>query len=359
MRSFGLWYKKNVENAGNPVFSVHMNFWSESMKKGESNPSLDIGIKVKNFEKVKEIVFHCPFVFSEDQMVDLASKLKSVKNANLIFNTDGKIEEKELHSIYLLKREKQEETILLLPLKKETASFHLKYELNVDDEKSDIKFDFTEFNDHINSLKKKNDIREVDEVYIRFRITSDSLKDRIYFDTEPSNKSFESAFTGTRVFDFKINEKRNLGSNTISVLDKDNYEFPQIDVIHLLLMEPSSYDLEAFANPQMTCRELEGELWKDYFENEIDYSNGKILAYHWKFENKDSCSCLIKVKYSKTDKKIIISYVFIVLALGILGSAFVSMVQYLYKDFLFFFCLISYGIAVVLFGFGLILGNKK
>ena len=64
-------------------------------------------------------------------------------------------------------------------------------------------------------------------------------------------------------------------------------------------MEPSSYDVESFANKQMTCRELEGELWDDYFGANINYSKGRILAYHWKFENE--CSCLIKVKYSKTN----------------------------------------------------------
>lgn len=42
------------------------------------------------------------------------------------------------------------------------------------------------------------------------RINNVNLRNHIYFDSEPLNKSFESAFSGTRIIDFKVNEKRNI-----------------------------------------------------------------------------------------------------------------------------------------------------
>lgn len=44
-------------------------------------------------------------------------------------------------------------------------------------------------------------------LYIRLRINNVNLRNHIYFDSEPLNKSFESAFSGTRIIDFKVNER--------------------------------------------------------------------------------------------------------------------------------------------------------
>lgn len=348
MRSFGLWYKQNNESNNTPVFSVHINFWSESVKKDSEYPDLDVGIKIRNFNSVDELIFHCPFVIKEDEVKDLASKLCRLENANLVFNTDGAIQTKKPYSVFAFKKDEIEESMLLFPLIQDLGEI---YCLNAEDSKTDIVFNFSTFNVYI---KNKPEFAEINEVYIRFRISSPELKNSIYFDCEPSNKSFESAFSGTRIFDFKINEKRNLGSKTITTIDVQKYMFPQIDNIHLLVMEPSSYDVESFANKQMTCRELEGELWDDYFGANINYSRGRVLAYHWKFENE--CSCLIKVKYSKTNVTTLMAYIVMVLALGVLGSTIVAVIQSGCGKY---FPVISSGIGCLLFMVGLMLGRKK
>lgn len=350
MRSFGLWYKQNTEKQNEPIFSVHINFWSESVKKGKDVPDLDIGIKITHFRNVEKLVFHCPFVIEND-VRDLIPKLCKKENANLIFNTDGEIETKDSYSIYSFEKNDKRESLLLFPLNQDVGKIYL---LSEDDNKTDIVLDFSTFNTY---LKQKEKFTDIDEVYIRFRITSIELQNSIYFDFEPANKSFESAFSGTRIYDFKINEKRNLGSKTITKMEMDHYKFPQIDNIHLLVMEPSSYDVESFANPQMTCRELEGALWDDYFESDINYSKGRILAYHWKFDNK--CSCLVKVKYSKTNASTLWAYVLIVLALGIVSSTIVSMIQAICTHEDITFSVIALGVGVFFVGLGLHLGAKK
>ena len=112
--------------------------------------------------------------------------------------------------------------------------------------------------------------------------------------------------------------------------------------------------LKSFANKQMTCRELEGELWDDYFGKNINYSKGRVLAYHWKFENE--CSCLIKIKYSKTNVTTLTAYIVMVLALGVVGSTIVAIIQ---SECVKYFPYISIGIGCFLFAIGLIFRKEK
>lgn len=351
MRSFGVWFKKDTGQSDAPIFSVHINFWSESVKKGSDTPDLDVGMKIANFRSINELIFHCPFVITEEDIEDLVPKLCKKENANIIFNIDGEVATKDSYSIYSFEKNKNKERLLLFPLEQDIGNV---YCLNEEDNKTNIVFDFSIFNKY---LKEKGKFSDINEIYIRFRITSSELQNSIYFDCEPINKSFESAFSGTRIFDFKINEKRNLGSKTITQIELERYIFPQIENVHLLVMEPSTYDVESFASPQMTCRELEGELWNDYFGKNINYSKGRILAYHWKFDNE--CSCLVKVKYSKTNFSTLFAYILIVLALGVAGSTIVSMIQSVcvHSDITFSF--ISFGVGCILFILGLVLGTKK
>lgn len=348
MRSFGLWYKKVKETDKTPIFSMHINFWSESVKMDSEVPDLDVGIKIKDFIGVDELIFHCPFLFGEQDVLDLIPKLCVKENANIVFNTDGEIHTKNSYTVYSFVKDDEKEQLVLFPLNQDFGKI---YTIKNEDNKTDILFNFSKFNEYV---KGKIDSLDEKEVYIRFRISTTELKNSIYFDCEPSNKSFESAFSGTRIFDFKINEKRNLGSKTIANIDLQKYLFPQIETIHLLVMEPSSYDVESFSNIQMTCRELEGELWDDYYGAYINDSQGRVLAYHWKF--KKECSCLVKVKYSKTNFVTILAYIVMVVALGVLSSTIVAIIQ---SNWVQKFPCISCSVGVVLFGIGVILGRKK
>jgi len=348
MRSFGLWFSKKEEIKEDPEFSVHINFWSESVRKDQADPDLDVGIKIKDFKIIEKVVFHCPFVVEKDSITDLFPKLCVLQNADLIFNTNGSLNNKDSYSVYSFANGTSEEKLLLFQLNH--PNLEMMYNLNTQDNKTDIEFDFTKFNAVISNNSDYNDIHEV---YIRFRIQSENMKNTIYFDCEPSNKSFESVFSGTRIFDFKINEKRNLGSKIITNLELEKYHLSKINTVHLLVMEPSSYEVEAFTSEDMTCRELEGKLWDDYYTKNIDYSKGRILAYHWKFKN--GCSCLLKIKYSKTNIVALMGYIVMIVALGVVGSTIVSGIQDIFAEY---FPLNAIVCGIVLFGIGLFLGKK-
>ena len=82
----------------------------------------------------------------------------------------------------------------------------------------------------------------------------------------------------------------------------------------------------------LNCREVENDLWDDYFGQRIDFHKSHVLAYHWKktYENEDEAeefSCFAKINYKKTRNLMLLAYIFVVISLGMIGSALVSVIQ--------------------------------
>ncbi len=334
MKSFGLWYEKyenkpdNTSNQDDELrFALHVNFWSlEDIKTtGDiKEPYLDIGIKIVNYKSVKKLIFFCPFKLDSDSIQDLSEKFSKKSNANIIFNDDCEIETKDNYTIIQMSNE---ERLLVFPLFTVIKNV-CEVEKILDTEGTKIIFDFQKFHDYVKGVEK---LKELKTIYIRFRIKNTTLKDYIYFDSEPLNKSFESAFSGTRIIDFKVNEKRNIEDSvrTETIVNKESWVV--FENIHFLAMMPSSYNLTSFCEERMTCRELEQELWDDYLGTSIDFGKGHVLAYHWR-KKKDSkpiddFSCLVKVDYSKTKVKTIFTYALSVVALGMMGSVAATAVE--------------------------------
>lgn len=337
MKSFGLWYEQ-CENKSNDEFNedekcnnekkendklcyaLHVNFWSLEDIKTTGNikePYLDIGIKINNYKILKKLVFFCPFKLEKECIQDLSEKFSTKSNANIIFNDDCEIETKDNYTIIQLT---SGEKMLVFPLFTVINNV-CKVEKIEGSEGTKITFIFEKFHDYVKEVEK---LKQIGTIYIRFRVKNLTLRDYIYFDSEPLNKSFESAFSGTRIIDFKVNEKRNIEDcvRTETIVNKETWAV--FENIHFLAMLPSSYDLTSFCEEQMTCRELEKELWDDYLGTSIDFSKGHVLAYHWRKKKKDKpiddFSCLVKVDYSKTKVKTIFTYALSVVALGMLGS---------------------------------------
>lgn len=337
MKSFGLWYQlsqkeQKQEKAFQPQFSLHVNFWSledikikENGKEGGKDniktPCLDIGLKIKNYSELDNITFYCPFDLNK--VIDLSKKLESKNNASIIFNTDCEIETKDSYTIVNIAEAK--ENLLIFPLEQVIKDV---FEIKRDsiNEGTQIVFRFENFYAYVSDVDK---LKALDTVYIRFRVQSPALKKHIYFDSEPLNKSFESAFSGTRIIDFKVNEKRNIDERIRAEIIVNKQEWVEFENIHFLVMVPSSYDLTSFYKSSMTCRELEENLWDDYLGAHIDFSSGHVLAYHWKDKAWDGkkCedfACLVKVNYSRAKKTTIFLYALSVVALGVLSSVLVT-----------------------------------
>lgn len=357
MKSFGLWYLKstNVEQEYNheSEFDLHVNFWSlEDYKHSNNNivPCLDIGIKIYIYKLIDKLTFFCPFQVEKNDIIDLAEKMSTKNNASIIFNTDCEIHTKDNYTIIELETN---EHLLVFPLNQVIKDV---FSINNEEHNTKLEFSFESFQKYVESNSGLNDL---DTVYIRFRLKGTALKHHIYFDSEPLNKSFESAFSGTRMVDFKINEKRNIDEKVRAELIVNHEELAKLKTIHFLLMEPSAYDVNSFDNSNMNCRELEKDLWDDYLGMTIDFKKGHILAYHWKAENiLNGFNRLVKVTYSKTKPLTIIVYALLVIALGIISSAIVTAVNICWPSSVKAMILTSI-CGILLIALGILLGKNN
>lgn len=173
-------------------------------------------------------------------------------------------------------------SFLIFPLEQAVENI---YELTDYKEKSYITVKFDEFRTYLKN--SGSDLERYSDIYIRFRIQNIDLENILYFDSEPFNKSLDSAFSGTRVLDFKINEKRNIDKNITARMEQKEELLVEFGQIHFLVMEPSSYDMVSYTQNQMSCRELEKDLWNEYLKVDLEDKFGHVLAYHWKKKASD------------------------------------------------------------------------
>lgn len=354
MKSFGLWYLKNTndKSESESEFDLHINFWSLEDYQHSNNgivPCLDVGIKIHRYKLIDTLTFFCPFQVEKKDVIDLAEKMYTKNNASIIFNTDCEIHTKDNYTIIELESNNH---LLLFPLNQVIKDV---FSINNREYGTKLEFSFQNFQKYVAS---NSELNAQDIVYIRFRIKGIALKHQIYFDSEPLNKSFESAFSGTRMVDFKVNEKRNIDEKVRAEIIVNHEELAKLKTIHFLLMEPSAYEVKSFDNYNMNCRELEKDLWDDYLGITIDFTKSHVLAYHWKAENAENgFNCLVKVNYSKTKPLTIVVYALIVIALGIISSTFVTAVDIFWPNnwiAMILTCLF----ACLLIALGILIGKK-
>ncbi len=310
---------------------LNINLWSKLKVNNyqKEQTYLDIGFKIKKYKKIKELIFLCPFVLNKDNIEDLSEKMAVKKNANLIFNNDCEIESRDSYTI--INNNEKDETLLVYPFEQAVENVIDIQPVIGNNYKLIIKFD--EFKKYINERKnegkikdgKSNNCKELDEIedlYIRFRINSIELKDKLFYDVDPINKIFQSGFVSTQIIDFKLNNKRNLDDKILARAVKKNERVVDFKMIHFLLMEPSNSDVIYISNDKVICRNLEIGEWDDYLKSK---QIKDMLVYHWKsiketdLENTEF-NQLVKINYSKTNIKIILLYIVGVIVFGSIGS---------------------------------------
>ena len=266
MESFGFWYKL-VEDKDdkNPEFDLHVNFWF-------------LGDILKG--KVKN-----PYL-------DIGIKIQNYKNlSNLVFSFPFHVPQKNLVDLASKMSVKNNASIV----------FNEECEIETQKEYTLIKI----------PGKEKTDDKKL-----------------LIFPLEQAVANIYE-LTGTRVLDFKINEKRNIDKNITARMEQKEELLVEFGQIHFLVMEPSSYDMVSYTQNQMSCRELEKDLWNEYLKVDLEDKFGHVLAYHWKKKASDQSkisdfSCFAKINYQKMQMKTVFAYVLVVLGLGVAGSTIVS-----------------------------------
>jgi len=335
MNTIALWYKPKNDSSleqeekpqeEKPTVKININLWKLPLQKNKKriwkllplnkkkkNYFLDFGILVFDFNYIETIYIHFPFEFSEKHLEDLGPVIKNPEIVRAIFNENYSVEDKaELaNGVVITKgtRDKRKDFIIFTTLA------------------TTKKISIRPCSDGtIVEINVPSDNKGIKNGYFRIRINNiDKQKIKFIQEYKPKNTFFQSITTATEVIDLRVNEKRNFMPNLIEKINK-NKEFGY-EKIHFLLIRDISDDL-LFASYEVKGRELETDLWRDYVGNNYILEDG-VIAYHMKETGEDknkSANFLVKIRYFKTNWKIIIIYI---LSYGIISTLF----RVIFKNF--------------------------
>ena len=319
MRSIGLFVKINKDGDNIDfldLMEVHINLWNVRTKEGRDFYAIDFGLMYnKSVEAIKIVL---PFDAKQDDFLDLAHVLTNNKSLLCtVFNADMSISSEQSDSIHVVYNLDSKEGMSI-------------YELsgrNIEWKPFDKDSNSTELT--INPQYERNDLKE-DNVYVRFRIKLHNLC--MFAHTRKlSNDLIQSAFSSTRLFDIRLNDKREIDKKLIESITFEKYQIVKIKKLHFFYMADAEETLENGSDITLGTRMLEKERWDPYLgDSEM---NDEYLAYHWKLNSikKDKVldpystfSVFFKTNYTSYDVRRIFKYSIIVILLSFLGSLIVS-----------------------------------
>ncbi|EKV58257.1 hypothetical protein A966_00695 [Brachyspira hampsonii 30446] len=281
MESFAFFYK--TDNTLTNVYNkadLHINLWFLN-----STILIDIGIKIEKAESIDTIYVYFPFQIN--RVSNLSNILLDNLNiTNLIFNENCKISENNI----------------------EINNTNYKI-INVDEDNKNIKNNLLEI-----TISKK--YKKLDNIYLRFRLNANSLKDNIIREENNLNNIFNPYYKIYNLIDLKVNKKRNF--DYINLIDNhDDRKLLDFNKIHFLLMDNIYSNINFLSTSKYESRVLE-ENWKKYLEPyNIDLS--KLIAYHFKIDGNE-LSILIKILRNKVDFILTIRYLIITISIGIISG---------------------------------------
>ncbi len=280
-----------------PQLDFHINLWNLKGDNKGTSLFVDFGISISDFRKIKSLDILLPFRIDNSEIVDLYELVKTPEIARLIFNEiECEISSKDRYAI--IESDNFNKSKLRINIKNadELESFVCH---STDNDMSIFSMDFEELANDEKSF-------EYDDLYIRFRVNSESIKKSLFCPVRKKNWFLESRFVETQIVDIKINQERNLPHNICHNYRLKKYKFAVFKKIHLLVMSESSDEVDSFGTEIYECRKLEGHEWDYYLGNNYDVTN--ILAYHWKEKSNDeqgisSFSKLIRISTASIEFK--------------------------------------------------------
>lgn len=312
MKSFGIWYsnvntQKVEEEPCEEKFSVdfHINLWDLGVNKStEVKPFIDIGLSITAFRELDKIYFQIPFLVEREELIDLTDTFSETMIANLVFNDDCRFQ-------------RDSNNICSLELSEDIGNFRLLYKLSEAVIEWDENFGTSIIFD-LETIRNDAAYNAYKDVYIRFRIQSNKIKEELFCKINRKNWFLESGFNETKIIDIKVNKKRNMSEENLKIMRRNNYRFVDFRKIHFLVMEPANNDVEVLGKDFIECRKLESE-WGNYLKQESEI--GDIIAYHWKAKEKDGSikeyANMVKVTSATTTWRIIIVYILVVILIEV------------------------------------------
>lgn len=322
-------------------FEVHVNFWNTEINdvvnhKRKHLYALDFGVVCPL--NLKELVLLIPAKVEKDQFVDLVSRLASDRELMCtVFNENLTIASKPTKSYHLVINENESLLYLLYELSNENI-----VDINYSRDNGYTVIKIANNLETIPPNKAKN-------IYVRFRILLNDVH-AFSIQRNVSNDWFQSAFSSSYMFDFRLNDVRELDKKVSEKLKHDHYEMAKLNKVHFFYMADADEVVENGSSMKLDSRLLETQRWHSYFGDNVQL-NRENLAHHWKKcilktvrkddEGKqvdeyvrtpfDDFSLYFKVVYSHYKYRRVLIYSTIVFILGFLASSAVSFLQSLWN----------------------------
>lgn len=322
-------------------FEIHINFWNTEINDVVSHKrkhlyALDFGVVCPL--NLKELVLLIPAQVEKDQFVDLVSRLASDRELMCtVFNDNLTIASKPTKSYHLVGNEDESLLYLLYELSNENI----------------VDINYSRDNGYT-VIKIANNLETIPpdtakNIYVRFRILLNDVH-AFSIQRNVSNDWFQSAFSSSYMFDFRLNDVRELDKKVSEKLKHDHYDMAKLNKVHFFYMADADEVVENGSSMKLDSRLLEKQRWHSYFGNNVQL-NRENLAHHWKKcilktvrkddEGKqvdeyvrtpfDDFSLYFKVVYSHYKYRRVLIYSTIVFILGFLASSAVSFLQSLWN----------------------------
>ena len=316
VKAIGKDYLKEDKNPSN-IVEIHCNLWkvlipqkikSRFFGNPKYNYYLDLGLMFD--PAIRQLVFHLPFEFSTDDFKDLGTKLDQQELSSLIFNenVETSCSAGTFHVLQFSNKR-----LFVYPLSNQNLEVFPtteKSETNQSIPGTNLTITINSTPDQtktgiVNVVKKIIESKEHSEtsdkaqssvknfIYIRFRLKLSSQQlNNIRREEFLSTDILQSIFSQNEMFDFRINDDREIDRKINEELASRSF-FPfRISKVHFLFMCDTRNSVTTSSFPYIT-RFLETEKWGSYIDTSIPVC---MLAHHWK----DKKSKVVKIKSSES-----------------------------------------------------------
>lgn len=283
----------------------------------EQQVYIDVGIKIKELEKIKSLVIFLPFICEIEDIVDLFNEVIEDKFLTVLYNSSirNKLCDNNFCAFKFLNG-------------KEEFFFRIANYMKLVKKEKIHDFIMTKICIDLSSLVK--DIKEStlasyfnDAVNFRFRIITKDIGGII---KKAKNNKFANIlnpneYTITQILDFRFNYVRSLDVDLMSKLRCDKLELVKFDKIRFSTIEPLECVIDNFCSTYYKARILEDDIWNYYIGNNKEYIEN-MISYSWDFFEEKAEK--LQIMYRRSSKKINIVFVLLYICLTLFTGAIAS-----------------------------------
>ncbi len=326
--TLALWYQRNQSHPvkeKRPTIELHVNLWrriGRQRREKEIN-YLDVGIKIIEQRDLGALNLYVPFPAKQCVVEDLAHLLRENEIASAVFN-----EVLEVHPA-----EGTDDTFYIRQNGDHFLSVH---SIDVDRDVEYLStFPGAAPAGFVIRLAREfcSKFHAPGEHYIRFRFKLKAEAAHI-FSSDVSNEDgwILSSTTTSEITEIRINEVRSIPESVQRLSKMHDWVAPEINAIHYFLVRDISFDLIASHANFRKIRRMEPE-WDAYLGPDFPIGSARnMLIYHWRKSNGggDVGDFVTLAKFRRSKGNVLL-YIFLVIALGSIGSGLHSSLSFFLK----------------------------